>query len=148
MYSDILLATDGSDCAQTAAEHAIHLAETSGATLHALYVIETRTGYDSAIVDPEEVERTLRSEGESVLESVENVAESADVAGLYRIRDGVPEQEILTYADNHDIDLIVLGARGTSAFKTILLGSTSEAVLREASVPVVVQPETDPEQGK
>ncbi|MXV64079.1 universal stress protein [Natronorubrum sp. JWXQ-INN-674] len=148
MYTDVLLATDGSDCARTATEHAVHLAAVTGATLHALYVIETRTEYDSAIVDPETVERTLRSEGEAILESVEAAADAADVEAVCRIQQGVPEREILTYADGHDVDLICLGSRGTSTFKTILLGSTSEAVLREASVPVVVQPENSPTSGE
>ncbi|WP_306060950.1 universal stress protein [Natronococcus wangiae] len=54
------------------------------------------------------------------------------------IRRGIPATEILEHIDEHDVDLVVLGARGRSAFKTILLGSTSEAIVRDASIPVVL----------
>lgn len=80
MYSDVLLATDGSDCARAATAHAVDLARAYDATLHALYVIETRTGYDSDIVDPATIERDLRAEGQSVLEAVEEACRAEDVS--------------------------------------------------------------------
>ena len=138
MYSDVLLATDGSECARAATTHAIDLAATYGATLHALYVIETRIGYDSDIVDPATVEDDLRADGEAVLEAVETESRSRDVTLVDRIRKGVPEREIADYVESADVDLVVLGERGKSAFKTVLLGSTSEALVRDLSIPVVL----------
>lgn len=143
MYSDVLLATDGSECARAATSHAVDLAATYGATLHALYVIETRIGYDSDIVDPATIEDDLRAEGESVLEAVDAECRARDVTLVDRIRKGVPEQEIADYAETEGIDIVVVGTRGTSAFKTILLGSTSEALVRDLSVPVVLVSEDD-----
>ena len=140
MYERILLATDGSECARTATRHAINLAKTSDATLHALYVIETRTEYDSGIVDPETVERHRRGDGEEILADVEADAQSVGGDVVCSIRRGIPDREIADYVDEHGIDLVVLGARGTSTFKTVLLGSTSEAVVRDATVPVVLLP--------
>ena len=141
MYANVLLATDGSDCAREATDHAIDIATTYDATLHVLYVIETRTGYDSDIVDPDTVERTLRSRGESILEDVETAVRERNGDVVSSIRRGIPETQIVEYIDEHDIDLVVLGARGRSEFKTILLGSTSEAVVREVSIPVVLMTE-------
>lgn len=71
MYDQILVATDGSSTAQRATTHAIGLARQSGADLHAVYVIETRTGYDNAIVDPEVVRQNLHEEGEAALDAIE-----------------------------------------------------------------------------
>lgn len=139
MYENVLLATDGSDDAREAARHAVSIADAHGAKLHALYVIETRTGYDSGIVDPETVERELRAEGEEILEQVETAA-SPDLSVSSEIRRGVPAEEILAYIEPHDIDIVVLGGRGKSDFKRILLGSTSEAIISEATIPVVVLP--------
>jgi nucleotide-binding universal stress UspA family protein len=47
-------------------------------------------------------------------------------------------EEILGYADTHDVDVIVVGSRGQGAVAATLLGSVSRAVLREARRPVVV----------
>ncbi|GGI96890.1 universal stress protein UspA [Halobellus salinus] len=137
MYDRILLATDGSPTADRAASHAVALARQSGADLHAVYVIETRTAYDNAIVDPETVRENFRTEGETALTTVANRA-SPELAVATAVRDGVPHEELLAYVDDHDIDLVVMGSKGASAFKTVLLGSVTEAVLDAETVPVLV----------
>lgn len=137
MYNQILIATDGSDNAQRATRQALDLARQYGAELHAIYVIETRTGYDNAIVDPDTVRQNLREDGEEVLTAIETEGEP-DVSVVTSVREGVPHEELLSYIKDQGIDLVVLGAKGRSAFKTILLGSTTEALLRADQVPVLV----------
>lgn len=142
MYERILVATDGSDNAQRATRQALDLAQKYGAELHAVYVIETRTGYDNAIVDPDIVRQNLRAEGEEALTAIEREGEP-DISVVTSIREGVPHEELLTYIEDQSIDLAVMGAKGRSAFKTILLGSTTEALLRVDQVPVLVVNSTD-----
>jgi len=137
MYHRILIATDGSDNAQRATGQALDLARQYGAKLHAVYVIETRTGYDNAIVDPDTVRQNLREDGEEALTAIEADGEP-DVSVVTSVREGVPHEELLSYSENEGIDLVVLGAKGRSAFKTILLGSTTEALLRADQLPVLV----------
>lgn len=137
MYNQILVATDGSDNAQRATRQALDLARQYGAELHAVYVIETRTGYDNAIVDPDTVRQNLREDGEEALTAIETEEES-DVSVVTSVREGVPHEELLLYIKDQGIDLVVMGAKGRSAFKTILLGSTTEALLRADQVPVLV----------
>lgn len=137
MYDRILVATDGSTTARRASDHASELARQFGAALHAVYVIETRTGYDNAIVDPDVVRRNFREEGEEALAAIEERAGS-ELAVTTAIREGIPHEELLAYADEHDIDLVVMGSKGRSAFKTRLLGSVTEAVLHSGAVPVLV----------
>ncbi|MFC6758084.1 MULTISPECIES: universal stress protein [Haloarcula] len=137
MYDRILVATDGSDNAQRATGQALDLARQSGAELHAVYVIETRTGYDNAIVDPDTVRQNLRSDGEAALTTIASEGEP-DISVVTSIREGVPHEELLAYSDERGIDLVVMGAKGLSAFKTILLGSTTEALLRADQVPILV----------
>ncbi len=143
MYDRILVGIDGSEDAHAAAEHAVDLAATYGATLHCLYVVETRTAYDNAIVEPETVRENLRREGREALARVEAAAETAGVDSIASIEEGVPAEAIAEYADDHGIDLVVVGARGKSAFKTILLGSTTEALVG-SGLPVLVVSEGDP----
>jgi len=137
MYNRILVATDGSDNAQRATRQALDLARQYGAELHAVYVIETRTGYDNAIVDPDTVRQNLREGGEEALRAIETEGEP-DVSVVTSVREGIPHEELLSYVEDQGIDLVVMGAKGRSAFKTILLGSTTEALLRADQVPVLV----------
>lgn len=138
MYNHILIATDGSDHAATAASHAIDVAARYGATVHALYVIETRTAYDNAIVNPDEVQKNLREIGEEALGELETRAQSESVELVTAIEDGVPGERILAYIDAHDIDCLYIGERGHSSFKTVLLGSTTERVLHGTDIPVTI----------
>lgn len=138
MYERILVATDGSEHAERAVEHALTVAAKFDATLHALSVVETRTAYDSAIVEPDVVTENLRKIGESALESVSDRAETRDVECVTELTEGVPSERIIEYCEANDVDLIFLGERGHSAFKTVLLGSTTEAVIHSSEVPVTV----------
>ncbi|SNZ05699.1 Nucleotide-binding universal stress protein, UspA family [Natronoarchaeum philippinense] len=138
MYETVLLATDGSACADRAAERAIDLASTYGADLHAVYAIETRTAYDTAIVERDEVEANLRAEGESILGDVADRAAEAGVEATTAIEMGVPADVIEAYAEAHDADVIVLGRRGRSELRRALLGSTTDALVRESPVPVMI----------
>jgi nucleotide-binding universal stress UspA family protein len=138
MYSDVLSATDGREYARATTTHAIDLAATCGASLHALSVIETRTGYDSEIIDPATIEDVLHAEGETVLEEVDAESRERDVTLVDRIGKGVPGREITECVDAEDIDIAVLGSQGKSAFETVLLGSTSEALVRDLSISVVL----------
>lgn len=138
MYRTILLATDGSDDAHRAAERAVDLAAQYGATLEACYVIETRTAYDNAIVDPEAVDRALREEGEDALAAVRELATVEDVPVRGAIRRGVPHEEVLEHAEHEGADLIVVGRQGRSSLRSVLLGSTTDALVRLSPVPVLV----------
>ncbi len=137
MCNRILVATDASDNAQRATRQALDLARQYGAKLHAVYVIETRTGYDNAIVDPDTVRQNFREEGEEALTAIETEGEP-EISVVTSVQEGVPHEELLSYIEDQDIDLVVMGAKGRSAFETILLGSTTEALLRADRVPVLV----------
>lgn len=138
MYDSILVATDDSDTASSATEHAIELAARFDARLHGIAVVETRTAYDNAIVDPDEAERRLRERAEDAVAALEEAATDAGVPVEATVRSGVPHEEIVTYADDHDVSVIVVGARGHSEFKRALLGSTVDGVIRFADRPVLV----------
>lgn len=138
MYECVLVPTDGSDHASHAVEHAVTVAERFGATLHGIYVVESRTAYDNDIVDPDEVEATLHEEGEVALNALSERARSANVTVETALQDGAPPEEIVSYAREHDVDLVVMGSHGRSSFKERLLGSATEALLQAEDLPVLV----------
>ncbi|GAB3690939.1 universal stress protein [Salinarchaeum chitinilyticum] len=138
MYDRIVLATDGSEPAAAAARHAIELAAATDATVNALFVVDTDTGW--LTVSKADVRDSIREIGEGAsreaLQQVEPLAAEAGVRLETAVREGSPEAEILAYAETVDADLVVLGTHGHSALKRRLLGSVAERVINGADVPV------------
>ncbi|MCQ4334146.1 universal stress protein [Natronomonas sp. F2-12] len=138
MYDTVLVATDGSSDAGAALAHAVELAASAGATLQAVSVVETRTAYDNAIIDPEEVRKNLRADAREALERARTVAEDAGVECHTSLEEGPPPDRILAVAEQKGADAVVVGATGRSGFKRLVLGSTAERLLESAPVPVIV----------
>lgn len=131
MYDDILVATDGRENTERAIEEAIGLANVHSATLHVLYVI------NSAALAPGIDFEDLQSIGRG---AVEHVAERAGAAGVADVETtvthGLRTKSILAYADENNVDLIVMGRnRGLERF---LRGRVSERVSDASPIPVLV----------
>lgn len=143
MYRDILFPTDGSRGATTALEHAIEHALTYDATLHVLYVVEeTYPVIESGVTD---VYDAIQEQGEQALESARAEAKAAGVDSIRgSIDDGSPYRNILAYAEEHGVDLIVMGTHGRRGVDRYLLGSVTEKVVRTADCPVLTV-RADPE---
>lgn len=138
MYESILLATDGSEGSDAALQHALAVAASTGATLHAVSIVETRTAYDNAIVDPDVVRENLRSDARAAVDAVADAAADAGVECRTDVFEGPPPERLLEAVDAVDADLVVVGATGRSSFKRLVLGSTAEHLLAESPVPVIV----------
>lgn len=138
MYDKILVPTDGSDGVERAVSHAIDLAATNDATVHALYVVNTAS-YSSMPMETswEHIREMLGEEGENALERVRELADDAGVTVEAVIRDGSPSKEIVNYAEDEGCDLIVMGTHGRGGIDRLLLGSVAERVVRSSRVPVL-----------
>ena len=135
MYDRILLPTDGSDANSRAVEQAVGLARETGAGLHVLFVLEDVPSAPETMDDA--VEGELREIGEAAIEEIEERAEAAGVDLVTEMREGVPHETILEYAEEADIDAIAMGTHGRSGLDRYLLGSVTERVVRSAEVPVL-----------
>ena len=137
MYDNILVPTDGTPEARVGTEHALELAAAVGATIHTLYVIKLpgapRTVYISS--DEEEVRKEYRQYGEEVTEAACKMATRAGVDCQTAVRNGSIHEEIADYAEEEDIDLIVMGTGYRGRFGAIM-GGTAEKIVRTAEVPV------------
>ena len=137
--STILIATDGSPEAREAVDYGLELAAGEGAAVVLLQVIPPIDWSQlerGAVIRPipEEIDRR-RSIAQ---EEAARLAESYGIAIAAEVLAGDPADEIVAYADNHDVDLIVVGSRGRGTVASTLLGSVSHAVLQEARRPVLV----------
>jgi nucleotide-binding universal stress UspA family protein len=144
MYERILIPTDGSECADSAVDHAIDIATQYDAELHVLSVVDTRDMSHSApAISPQQVEQTLRERAESVVESVAERAADAGVETITAVEPGVPDDVVVEYAADHDCDLVVMGTHGRTGLQRYLLGSVTERTVRRSSVPVLTVRGTD-----
>jgi len=139
VYDRILVPTDGGDHALAAARRAFDLAEQYDATVHALYVVETDTNW--LTVSKDEVRDGLREIGEDAggqaLDAIEALGDDFDVELVTAMREGSPDEEILEYVGDEAVDLVVMGTHGRGGIRRRLVGSVSERVVREATVPVM-----------
>jgi nucleotide-binding universal stress UspA family protein len=139
MYDDILAPTDGSAGTDDTLTHALDIAAQRGARLHALSVIDRRVYLSADRDQQEDILETLTESAEDAVAAVETRAVEADVETTTAVRDGVPHSEILRYADEAGIDLIVIGTHGrTGRDKLVNMGSVTERVVENATQPVLV----------
>ena len=131
MYTDILISTDGSQGAQAAIEHGLEIAQQSEATVHALYVVDTRVSRSGPLLEP------LRQEGRKAVRDVEVAGAQASLDVITEIVEGVPAEEILDYSATHGIDLVVMGTQGRTGVDRFVMGSVAERVVRQSPVPVL-----------
>jgi len=145
MYRRILVASDGSELAQRAASSAIGLANSTGAELIALNVVPcypTSFFEGGSSIPVEEIARTERQwsdQGRSIVAALVQQATDAGVKahGAIAHSDLVGEA-ILAAARKHEADLIVMASHGRKGLQRLLLGSETQHVLAQGSVPVLV----------
>ncbi|WP_048191422.1 universal stress protein [Methanobacterium sp. SMA-27] len=146
MSKKILLPTDGSKNAERAGEYAISLADISGADIIILNVIDTY--YLDSIPQPdvrESVDEELRSSVKQSIERFEDEIEENKCNGKCKnvnfkilIKEGKPADIILQTIDNEGIDQVIIGKSGKHGLERLLLGRTTDKVVKEAKVPVNV----------
>ena len=138
----ILVPVDFSEASEIAVQHAKEIAQTYGAEIDLLHVVE-EVVYPSAYgVEPpyvpsqDVVARVEKALGSMAREDIgyEHVQVSARI--------GYAPLTILDYVESNDIDLIVLATHGRTGLDRMLLGSVAERVIRRAPTPVfIVKPD-------
>jgi len=137
----ILLPTDFSQNSRTAQKYACAFADQFGSEVHVLYVMQ-----DVTLIMPEpgamfaipalNVDE-VRQSAEKMLQTVPDETWSKGKKVVRATRSGSPYIEIVSYAADNDIDLIVMSTHGRSGLPHVLLGSVAEKVVRKAGCPVL-----------
>lgn len=134
----LLLPTDGSDPAETAARRGLDLATQLDASVHLLSVADsalaTGVGYAG---DSASLRARLREQATARVESLQAVATRRGLETTAVVREGIPAKEIGDYAAEQNLDAIVLGTSGRGAVTRALVGSVADKLVRTAPVPVV-----------
>ncbi len=135
-FRKLLVGYDGSKQADKAVEIAFSLAQSTDCQILIFAVARppepaTRVEVDAMLDD-------AREHFEESFERITKHAEQLGVSLQTAIAVGHPIQQIVHRAEADHVDLIILGRRGMSRFEKMLVGSTSEKVLRYAHCPVMV----------
>lgn len=136
MYRRILVGYDGSEAGNKAFDSALDLARKDGAELWVLTVSRPLEIGDD--VESEAVIENSREHHRRLLVPLRRQTEQAGVKGHFEVAVGHPAEQIISRADQHRVDLIVVGDRGRSKFARLLLGSVSKTVVQYAGRPVLV----------
>ncbi len=152
MFSKILVPLDGSEHSLRALDIAIRIAKKFDGkiTLIHVYSVSVRPMVvpepstltpGIPVIAPTEylkVTEAVREAGTRILAQGKEKAKAEGVEAETMLREGHVVQEIVKAADEGAFDLIVMGARGISKIKGLILGSVSDGVIRNAPCPVLV----------
>lgn len=148
MFDHILIPTDGSKLSNPAVEMALQLAEIHDAALHVLYIVDqpvSVSGMGEGFSGLDDLLDALEEKGNQATKAIVEKAEKRDIETSAAVRRGNPHDDILNYAEDHDIDVIVMGTHGRTGIKRALLGSVTENVVRHSEIPVLTV-HRDPEE--
>lgn len=138
MDQRILVPFDKSEPAATALDRALEQHPDAEITvLHVLEMDELAYGGGGAAA-AENVEDARKEEAEELFDDAQERADAYDVALSRAIKTGNPGEVIVGYAEENDIDNIIMGSHGRSGLSGILVGSVAETVVQSSPVTVTI----------
>ena len=140
-FKRLLIPVDGSKSSLKAARFGLRLAAHENCEVIAVHVIDEENAADLALYSDRPVEEILermRRGGESYLEEIQEIARRHRVRCAGEVRVGIPHRAILVVAEERDADLIVMGTVGRKGPRRVLIGSVTERVIEQSTVPVLV----------
>ncbi|MFQ6028129.1 MAG: universal stress protein [Dehalococcoidia bacterium] len=154
MFTNILVALDGSELAEQALPVARDLAGSSNATIHLIQVVSRQPELEAARgggdfgIQAIELERDLAhqlveariSRAKTYLEGIAVQLQSEGFQAETTIGEGAAAENIVNYSREHGIDLVVMSSHGHGGVKRLLLGSVTDGVIRSCEAPVLVLP--------
>ena len=144
-FSKILVAIDGSEPSMDAAKYAIEMARKDNANLIVLHVVTSEMGYadisgDISSSSIREISGMVKQESQQWFDKIKLKTDQLkiDLKTDVVLSKTNATHTIVDYADSEQVDLIVIGTRGKSGFKKLLVGSIASGVVTYASCPVMV----------
>jgi nucleotide-binding universal stress UspA family protein len=137
----ILVPVDGSDNSKRAAEYVLKMAKNHPS--YEITIVSVACHYDMDYfadmwVSGEEVNAKCDTMYARYLEDIKKIFDDAGVSVKTELLAGEPPKAIIRYVEENGIDKVVMGSRGLSPFKGMVLGSVTYKVLNSVSVPVTI----------
>jgi nucleotide-binding universal stress UspA family protein len=109
---------------------------------HALYVLPKFSDwiYETAFINDDELFETIDRTRQASLKKIETSAKRNNVPLEANVIEGLESEEIIKYAGENGVDIVLAGRRGISDIEHILIGSTTSRLIRNSDIPVMVIP--------
>ena len=134
-WKKLLVATDGSVYSEAAAQRVIEISRQYHGTLKALSVVDVTVEF---MIRAQEVYESLLAKAKEFTDLIRKKALLAGIEADSIVRDGEVYKVIIDVAKEYQADMIVMGSLGRTGIKRLLMGSTAERVLGNASYPVLI----------
>jgi nucleotide-binding universal stress UspA family protein len=143
----ILVTIDGSENSKKAADYAISFSKKYNSQLIVLYVLYSELGFAYSnllgVTTPKAIKEVLETQKKDVhkwFDEIKSKLRNTNISVTDKIIISVSSivGEIVGFADKEKVDLIILGTRGRTGFKKLLLGSVAQGVVSHSSCPVMV----------
>jgi nucleotide-binding universal stress UspA family protein len=138
LFQKILVPLDGSDHSLRALKISIQISKEFNGEITLIHVYSEVWPNGTLATSIEQCIEAARKAGADILADGKKKARAERVQVETLLKEGHPVEEILQTAKKGDFDLIVIGARGISRIRGILIGSVSDGVTRHAPCPVLV----------
>ncbi|MEK9196748.1 universal stress protein [Ureibacillus sp. 179-F W5.1 NHS] len=137
MYKQILLAADGSENAVRATKEAIKIASFhKDSIIDVVYVVDfEKTKVEVLHSSSSEA---LNLERRKKLSKIEHLLRESNISYKVIILHGTPGLEIVKYANEQQVDLVVIGSRGLNSLQEMVLGSVSHKVMKRVNCPALI----------
>jgi len=134
----VLVALDGSPLATDALDHALTIFPDADITVLNVSVPLDAMMSESGVLDDDDVEEDERERAERIVKEATERADERGATVTTTTEEGRPAETIVAYAEDHDIDHVVMGSHGRSELSRVLLGSVASSVVERSPVPVTV----------
>jgi nucleotide-binding universal stress UspA family protein len=158
LLAKILVPLDGSEHSLKALEYAIALASKFSSVIHVVHIVHivqaiAAMTYDTAFMMRDiytrasdmtgpsfiiDLKNHLNENGRRILATTDVKTKEAGIKAVTTLLYGSPAEEIISFAEKEEVDLIVIGDRGLGSVTRFFLGSVSNKVSRHAPCPVLI----------
>ena len=145
MFSKILVPVDGSDTSFRAFDAALFLSGKLASQVTAVHVMDKEPSmyvptdnYVDSLKMLDELRGAYESEEQKMLTKYSQLAERKGITTNSVLLEGDPASVILNYARKENYDVIIMGNRGLSSFKKLVVGSVSDKILHNSPCPVIL----------
>ncbi len=148
-FKKILVTIDGSTQSMKAADYAINIAQKYDSELICLHVLYSKIGFAfytetiTGLITPSSINELIEQSKKEAEKWFGEIREKCINANVQVKTEAVITaislvEAIVSYSEKENIDLIMIGSRGRSAFKKLILGSTASGVMTYAHCPVMI----------
>ncbi|RYX99729.1 universal stress protein [bacterium] len=138
MINKILLPTDGSEHSQKALDYTIDFALKFEADVVLVYVYDLPGEALGLTSGNQDIENSLRFYGDDLLKEYKEILENKGIKTRTLLLKGDTGEAISEISLDENCDIVIMGIRGLSTLKSLILGSASDYVLRHTKCPVLV----------